>query len=289
MYKDMLGNTRYKIGLHIHTNVSDGRVTPKECAEIYKNAGFDAIAITDHWKYGFEQELEGLKIFSGCEYNLGGSDTSVDVIHIVGVGMDKDPEIVREGATRQGVIDAIRQSGGMAIFAHPAWSLNTTEHARALEGFGALEIYNSVSDVGQSNRPYSGYIVDILANEGLTYPLIATDDAHYYAGEDEAKAFIMVKADSLEKNDILKAIKNCDFYATQGPELHVRLAGDTVIADCSECATLAFMTNCAWAPDRMQRGNITHAEYKLKAIDKWVRVEVKDKNGLYAWSNIITV
>ena len=87
MYKDMYGNIRYKVGLHIHTTESDGKVSPEESARIYKEAGFDAIAITDHWKYHGEDEISGLKILSGCEYNMGASDTSVDVMHIVGVGI----------------------------------------------------------------------------------------------------------------------------------------------------------------------------------------------------------
>ena len=289
MFKDMFGNRRYKIGLHLHTTRSDGRVSPDECAKIYKAAGFDAIAITDHWTYAAEEELCGLKIFSGCEYNMGGSDTAEGVMHIVGVGMDEDPRLSRDECTCQEVIDAIRKNGGMAIFAHPAWSLNTVEQAKALRGFGALEIYNTVSDVYQSNRPYSGYIVDLLANEGLIYPLIATDDTHYYNGEDETKSFVMVRADSLCKADVLRAIQTGDFYATQGPELHVRREGDTLIADCSECVSLAFMSNSAWQPDRMQRGCVTHAEYKIRPIDKWVRVEVKDKDGRYAWSNLTVV
>ena len=289
MIKDMFGNVRYKIGLHIHTNISDGCVSPEECAKIYKDAGFDAIAITDHWKYGKDGEISGLKIYSGCEYNLGASDTAVDVMHIVGVFMDEEPSLDRKTSSRQETIDEIKRCGGMAIFAHPAWSLNGVDHAKELSGFGSLEIYNTVSEVGQSNRAYSGYIVDLLANEGIIYPLIATDDVHYYNGEDDAKAFIMVKADSLDKKDIMKAIENCDFYATQGPELHVRREGDMIIADCSECQTLAFMSNCAWAPDRMIRGSVTHAEYKIKEIDRWVRVEVMDKDGKYAWSNIIKI
>lgn len=289
MYKDMFGNKRYKIGLHVHTTMSDGAVSPKECAKIYKDAGFDAIAITDHWHYSDETELSGLKIFSGCEYNLGMSDTATDVMHIVGVCMDKNPMLVRENCTRQQVIDAIINCGGLAIFAHPAWSLNTTQHAKELNGFGAIEIFNTVSNVNQSNRPYSGYIVDILANEAITYPLIATDDTHYYSGLDDTKSYIMVRANSLDKKDILNAIKNRDFYATQGPELHVKRVGNKIIADCSECEWLAFMTNSAWAPDRMKRGKVTHAEYNLYPIDKWLRVEVMDKNGCYAWSNIIIV
>ena len=91
MYKDMYGNNRLKVGLHIHTTVSDGKATPEEAARIYKEAGFDAVALTDHWKYNPEGELSGLKIISGAEYNIGGGNSIGGVIHIVGVGMETEP------------------------------------------------------------------------------------------------------------------------------------------------------------------------------------------------------
>lgn len=288
MYKDIFGNTLYKVGLHTHTNLSDGSVSPAQAAEIYRKAGFDAIAITDHWIYGAECELSGLKIISGCEYNLGKSDTSTDVMHIVGVGMKKDPLLNRDTSSRQEVIDAIKSTGGIAILAHPAWSLNKPEDAKALSGIDTVEIYNSVSDVCQSSRPYSGYFVDLLANDGIAYPLVATDDAHYYNGEDETKSYIMVKSESDSTEDILSAIRRGDFYATLGPELHIRREGDKIIADCSECTMIDFLSNSAWAPDKITRGNgLTHAEYTIKEWEKWVRVEVRDEHGNYAWSNII--
>ncbi|MBP3704084.1 MAG: CehA/McbA family metallohydrolase [Clostridia bacterium] len=288
MFTDMYGNARYKIGLHIHTTLSDGKVSPEEAARIYKEAGFDAIAITDHWKFHGADTLSGLPILSGCEYNLGASDTSVDVMHIVGVGMETVPQLTKDTASRQDVIDAINQNGGIAILAHPAWSLNTPEHALALSGFAATEIYNTVSNVNQSSRPYSGYFVDLLANKGTAYPLIATDDTHYYNGEDNTKSYIMVKAESLTRENILNAVKNGDFYATQGPELHIRREEDKLIADCSPCVMIDFLSNAAWGPDRITRGeNLTHAEYRIKPHDKWVRVEVHDENGNYAWSNVL--
>ncbi|MBR2043021.1 MAG: CehA/McbA family metallohydrolase [Clostridia bacterium] len=289
MIIDLDGSKRYKVGLHIHTTRSDGVVTPEESARIYKEAGFDAIAITDHWVFGEEGEIEGLKIFSGCEYNMGASDTSVDVMHIVGVGMESDPELTNK-ASRQSVIDAINQKGGIAILAHPAWSLNSPEEAMALNGFAAVEIYNTVSTVNQSSRPYSGYFVDLLANKNVIIPLVATDDVHYYNGEDDTKSFIYVKAESNSQKDILEAIRNGDFYASQGPQLAVKKEGNKIIADCSECVMIDFLSNAAWCPDKIYRGeNLTHAEYTIKAFDKWVRVEVHDKDGNYAWSNIIRV
>ena len=51
MEKDLFGINRWKINLHTHTTRSDGSRTPEEVAEIYKKAGYDVIAVTDHWKY----------------------------------------------------------------------------------------------------------------------------------------------------------------------------------------------------------------------------------------------
>ncbi len=289
MYTDSQGNVWYKLQLHLHTTLSDGALTPEEAAGRYKAAGFDAIAITDHWNYHGAGEIDGLCILSGCEYNLG-YDTAEGVMHLVGVGMDGDPGLKQSKSTRQGIIDAIRSAGGFAILAHPAWSLNTPEQAKALRGIDAVEIYNAVSDVGQSHRPYSGYFVDLLANEGVVYPLIATDDAHYYEGEDDTVSYVMVKADSLAKDDLLSALRRGDFYATQGPRLTVRREGDIIVAQCSDCAELCFQSNLAWVPDRVQKGDpITEAVYRIKEDERWVRVEARDAEGKYAWSNVITV
>lgn len=289
MYRDMFGNLRCKVGLHMHTTISDGKVSPEDAARIYKEAGYDAVAFTDHWKYHAEDEIAGLKIIPGCEYNTGAADTATDVMHIVGVGMETDPAPDRK-SSRQEIIDAINDHGGIAILAHPAWSLNAPEDAMALSGFGGVEIYNTVSNVGMSSRPYSGYFVDLLANKGVTYPLIAADDTHYYQGQDETKSYVMVKTEDDSVAAILDGIRKGDFYATQGPELHVRREGDRIIADCSPCVTIDFLSNSSYARDKMNRGeDLTHGEYTIKPWEKWIRVEVCDENGNYAWSNIISL
>lgn len=290
MFLDKNGNQWYKIGLHIHTTNSDGKKTPEEAAEIYKNAGFDAIAITDHWKYGAETEIDGLKIISGCEYNLGTHDTIDGVMHIVGVGMKEVPNLTRETATRQETIDEIIRTGGKAVLAHPYWSLNSVDDVKALKGFSMLEIYNTVSDIGQSFRPYSGYIVDLLCNEGIYVPLIATDDAHYYNSDDECKSYIMVNCESCDTDSIVTAIEEKHFYATQGPELYVEIKNGRVFVDCSEVSRICFISNSSWEADRTFRGeNLTHAEYEIKPHEKWIRVEVCDKDGKQAWSNSLSV
>ncbi len=290
MYIDDRGDKWYKVGLHIHTTISDGDLSPEEVAKRYKNAGFDAIAITDHWKYHSEDEIEGLKIISGCEYNLGSHDTiGGGVMHIVGFGMESDP-CLSPDMERQEIIDGINSKGGFAVLAHPAWSLNCCDDIIGLKDFFAVEIYNTVSNAHMSTRPYSGYIIDLLANKGIIYPLLATDDAHYYDGTDDTISYIMVKSESGSRKDILKAIRDGEYYSTQGPAINILRDGENIVVKTSKCSLISFYTNSSWEKDRTVRGeNLTEATYQIKPYDKWVRVEIMDKDEKYAWSNIIEI
>lgn len=290
MYIDKNGDKWQKVALHLHTTVSDGALTPEEVADVYKQAGFDAIAFTDHWIFNGNTSISGLNIISGCEYNLGAADSIKGVMHIIGVGMEKEPEGITRECSRQQVIDKINECGGVAILAHPAWSLNSIDDAIDLDGFSAVEIFNGVSDTGQSSRPYSGYFVDLYFNSGRELGIVATDDAHYYNEIDRARSFTMVKSESADAKDIINAIKKGEFLATQGPFVTLERQENKIVAECSECVKIDFLSNSVWDYDKIVRGeNLTRAEFDIKKHTKWVRVEVMDKDGNYAWSNAITV
>ena len=55
MFTDIKGTKRVKVGLHTHTTLSDGRKSPQEVMQIYADAGYDYLALTDHWVYGRPQ------------------------------------------------------------------------------------------------------------------------------------------------------------------------------------------------------------------------------------------
>ena len=283
------GENYYKLCLHLHTTLSDGKKTPDEIAKEYKLDGYDAVAFTDHWVYGDGGNTEGLHIIPGCEYNIGKNETIGGVMHILSLFAKADPNPDRN-ASEQEVIDAINRENGIAVLAHPAWSLNSPSALSELKGIAATEIYNAVSDAHQSLRPYSDYYVDMCANSGA-YPLIfASDDAHYYDGSDNRRGWVMVKADTLSDEALAAAIRRGDFYATEGPELYVVREGRKLIIETSPCAIIGTLSNLSWTNDRTLRGNgITHFEYIARDEEKWIRVEARDKNGKRAWSNIFVL
>ena len=283
------GEKYYKLGLHLHTTLSDGAKSPEDVAKEYKLDGYDAIALTDHWVYGDGGSLGGLHIIPGCEYNLGGNETIAGVMHILSLFAKSNPNPSRDAAPQE-VIDAINANGGIAVLAHPAWSLNHPSALSDLNGIVATEIYNAVSDAGQSLRPYSEYYVDICANAGVYPMLLATDDAHAYNGADNRLGWVMVKADELTNDALSDAIKRGDFYATEGPTLHVTREGKKLIIDTSPCQIIGTLSNLSWEWGRVLRGDdITHFEYDIRDNEKWVRVEARDKNGKKAWSNIFVI
>lgn len=296
MFVDLLGKTRAKIGLHCHTDMSDGNASLEEMAELYLNEGYDAVAVTDHWVLGEECEVEGLKILAGCEYDVGGNDTANGVFHIVGVGMTSDPEIpadwknmVRTSEQKAiEILKRIKKHNGLAVLGHPAWSLNTPAQLLRLNDFDAIEVYNSVSECGMSDRAYSETIADQLANEGFFTNLVAADDTHYYNG-DQCRGWIMVEATDLDTQSLIRAIRAGRFYATQGPEVHLeKVSDDKVRVICSPVDKIVFQTNTSWAVGRVVSGeDIIEAEYHKYGPDRYVRVEVTDAEGKKAWSNYV--
>ncbi len=297
---DSRGRRLLKINLHTHTTLSDGGQTPAEAAAVYRAAGYDAIAITDHWVFTPAGTIDGLAVISGCEYNVAGSDRAggvYEVYHIVAVGCTSEPQVPRdyEHIESPGVRDrvrtiihAIHDAGGLAVLAHPAWSLNTPEQMAAVAGYDATEIYNSVSDWGMSDRPYSGLLIDELAMQGVIVPLLATDDTHYYDG-DQCRGFIMADAETVESVGLCEAIRRGDFYASGGPELHLeRISDAEVRLTCSPAIKIAFLSNGVWTDGRMVRGeNLTGATYRIKPHETFLRAEVTDKAGRMAYSNIL--
>lgn len=291
MYTDMLGKKRVKLGLHIHTTRSDGVKDPAEAAALYRNEGYDAVAFTDHWIYGEGSVIAGLPVLSGGEFHVGVSDSVKGVYHIVCLCAEREP-VLREDMTAQQVIDSIHKAGGLAVLAHPAWSLNTPEMILALRDVDATEIYNAVSECGHSRRADSSLIVDMLASRGLYLPLLAVDDTHYFGSEEQndvARGYIMAECEDVSPSAVRQAIRTGRFYATQGPEIHLTKKDGAFVVDCSPVEEIVFLSNFVYAHRVFGGHGLTHATYRPRQGETYIRAVVKDRDGKQAWSNILRV
>lgn len=284
------GRLAYKVGLHIHTTRSDGKLPYEEVVSLYKANGYDAVAVTDHWVWNDSEHINGIPVISGAEFNIGGNDASgVGVYHILGIGCVENPGCDKTDPP-QTLIDKIHAKDGIAILAHPAWSLNTPEQILALDGIDMTEIYNTVSAVHESDRPYSGLIIDMIASRGMIIPIHAADDSHYYDGTDSCVAYVWVYADSDSVEDIKKALLAGDFYSTMGPDIDLKLVDGELIVKTSPVNKIAVHSNIVWANEHVSRGeDITSKHYTPMAGETFLRVEATDAEGKTAWSNIISL
>ena len=94
MIIDSKGQKWYKGNLHTHTTVSDGVRTPEEVIALYREKGYDFLAITDHWHTSENRVTEdGMLLLSGCEFNVGERDVLWGVYHLVGLGFTEAPPL----------------------------------------------------------------------------------------------------------------------------------------------------------------------------------------------------
>lgn len=273
--------------LHMHTSRSDGRLSYEAALALYERAGYDFIAVTDHWILSEAGSTPGgMMLLPGCEYNVGAT-VQEGVYHIVGVGMEREPALSRfdTALNVQGLIDAIRAAGGLAILAHPAWSLNSAEEVRRLHGLCGTEIYNTTSGFPMNARPYSGLFVDQLASLGMLLPCMAADDAHQY-GQDVLGGWLMVHARERSPQAVMEALTAGDFYATQGPSISMTIHAGVAQVTCSPAERIVFYSDAIWSPERVCTGrNVTQAVYHLQPHETFLRAEVIDSDGRCAYTS----
>ena len=280
----------FKGNLHTHTTNSDGRRSPEDVLKLYRENGYDFTALTDHWKRAPEETafLDGMLILPGIELDY---TLPAQVIHIVGVGVDESVlKAARNGGPQSG-IDAIRRAGGRAILAHPAWSLNTPEVIGALRGLTAAEIINSVSDMPwNGDRADSTGVLDTAAANGHVLNTVASDDSHFYEGE-EFTSYIVLQADELTQENVLKALDEGAFYATRGPRFEqIEVTESEIRVKCSAVSRVVFHSDLVYVGDRVTQGEgLTEAVCRIKRErgERFVRIILIDENGRRAWSNPI--
>ncbi len=114
---------------------------------------------------------------------------------------------------------------------HPnfRWSLPAYDLAHVVEN-QFFEVYNghpSINHLGDKDRPGDEKIWDIANTVRLASldapPLmaVATDDSHHYHGEDVSpgRGWIMVEAENLEADTLIRAVQSGHFYASSGVTL----------------------------------------------------------------------
>jgi hypothetical protein len=292
--------------LHTHSTLSDGALAPEQVIGAYKDAGYDFIQLSDHFMERFNWPIADTRRWrSNAFTTLIGAElhapaTKVgELWHIVAAGLPLDFAAPTPGEDGPALAARARASGAFVAIAHPAWSQLTIEDGRALPSAHAVEIYNHGCAV-ENDRGDGFYLMDQLLNEGRRLTAIATDDAHFRHGDYDAfGGFVEVKAESLEPEALLEALKAGNFYSSQGPRiLDFSFSASQASIACSPVQAITLTTGTSRALVKIGR-QITSATFDFSVVDRnirareapaaWIRATIIDAAGRRAWTNPIWV
>jgi predicted metal-dependent phosphoesterase TrpH len=277
----------YRANLHTHTTLSDGDVNLPIRVKQYRDMGYQVLAVTDHEK---TNHIDG---YSDANFLLlNGMEThpksKAEIpYHFVCVnipeGMKFEPNVNAVERIRQ-----VKAAGGELIFAHPYWSGHTINDMLAVEGYAAMEVYNS--EFTYTGKGYNSVQWDQMLNAGHIIPAIADDDLHN--SKLIAQSWIMMKAKELTPKAIMDALRTGSFYSSCGPTFEdFRIDANDVTVKCSPVVEIYFMGQITHGHSVTSDRNhlITSAKYKLPDDIRWVRAEIVDANGRHAWTNPIVI
>ncbi len=294
----------YKANLHMHTTISDGRMTPEEVKEVYKSAGYSIVAYTDHEALVPHNDLtddEFLAITS-CEVSIAPVGTNItfpfiQCYHLNLYALDKDkdvypvfekkvvwpPNALEHMTEEQFKVDwhreynnermneliaAANDAGFFISYNHPNWSLQSYEDYAELKGLWGVEWFNT--GAVKTGFPDTMQPIDDLLKKGeLVYPL-AGDDSH--DGKNSLDTcfggFAMVRAEKLEYSCVTKALLDGDFYTSTGPEINELYLEDGVLHIKSSPVAVIDLITERRVRFHVEKTDVTEASFDLRAYFK---------------------
>ena len=229
-----------RCALHAHTTNSDGELPPAMLAEHYARAGYDVLAITDHWRRTEAPSTERLLVIPSAELNclLPGERDG----HVLAFGIDEEPMGLLW--TRPDLAAAaawIAEHGGVAYLAHPYWTGASTGEFDLPDSVAGLEVYNAGCEL-EVARGLSSVHWDELLEAGRLCFGIAADDSHH-PGFDSDLAWVWLRVPERSQDAVLEALASGCFYSSTGPVIHgVRVEDGLVEVRCSPCRTVTLCT-----------------------------------------------
>ncbi len=294
----------YRGNLHCHSDRSDGTLAPAELARTYREAGYDFIAITDHFEVRFGWPVtdtralrdETFTTLVGAELSSADwSDPSVYWVGAVGLPPDFAPPPAGDHAE---AIARAAAAGAFVCLLHPGLNnlrAEAVERLPAFDAVDAVEIYTHQSSIYRPDTAVAAPFLDALLEDGHRLGAVAADDAHFRDVPDGFGAWVEVFAPACDPVALLAALKAGSYYSTQGPAIAgLALDGDELRVSCSPCERILLTgpgrlwRRWRWRVAAPGEPPLREATFAISDFrGSFCRVTVVDADGRRAWSNPI--
>jgi len=289
-----------RCALHAHTTNSDGEMSPDMLVRHYEWAGFDVLAITDHWVRTVERSTRKLLVIPSTELNATCGSPEEDA-HVLALGVEANPDPPDDGfAPLPEVVAWITENGGVPYLAHTYWSGLRTELWERCEGLYGIEVWNAGCEL-EIGRGDSSLHWDEALERGASLYALATDDSHH-PGYDSGFAWTTVRAAERSQDAVLEALRTGRFYSSTGPTIHSVVDDDgAVVVRSSPAKSVTLFSsryrgaranagrlgypNASQILERDANGLITACRLEKPVLAPYGRLEVADPAGGRAWTN----
>lgn len=318
----------YRGNTHAHTLNTDGDTPPDGVVRWYREHGYQFVVITDHEYVTDVAPLNALFGAAGRFLVIPGQEVTQRVAdaehpdrlrqaHVNALGVTR---VVRPSgdrgiatgttvaATYAANLPAIRAAGGVPQVNHPnfRWSV-PMDQMFGLPDSTLFELWNGHptvynhggTDSTGVSMPSTEVLWDSLLSRGKLLFGVADDDSHHFRPEDAENAdlarpgrgWVMVRADTLSTEGILRALARGDFYSSTGITLRdVRFDGQEYRIDIVPAGDRRYLT------EFIGQGGIALASvpglqprYRLTGREGYVRARVSDSSGRRAWTQPIRI
>ncbi len=291
----------YKVSMHCHTTISDGKLTPEQVKEAFKSTGYHAVCFTDH------EVLIGHKDLCDDEFiALHGYEVAIKkdiyektalfmpVYHFNFVAESQDnlkmprfhnnplrsyPGNSKEWTEKEGIYD--EEDTVFETVYDKEW---ISDYLTAVQNSGFLTIYNHPQWSLHTAYDYIGLrgltgieVINggcIPMNDNTALPfqdmLRAGMDVLPYAGEDNhavgargGRTWTMVKAKELTYDALIEALKKGDCYASEGPAIESIVYEDgELIVKTSPAYSVTLFAESRYTPAKRSDANdVTEARF----------------------------
>ena len=221
---------------------SDGELEPDALAAHYERAGYDVLAITDHWKRTEAPSTDGLLVLPSVELNciLPGARDG----HVLGFGIAADADLRRSAPstpTSSARRHSSRSTAASPTSRIPYWTGVTPGALELPENVAGIEVWNAGCEL-EVGRGLSSVHWDELLETGRRCYGLVTDDSHH-PGFDSDRGWTWLRAQERTPAAVLEALASGSFYGSSGPLLHgVEVAGEEVEVRCSPARSVTLVS-----------------------------------------------
>ena len=270
----------------------------------YRTEGYAFVAITDHRiYYSLSEDLYDIITLNGCEYNCYLDEPSYPErvhFHLLTLKnelvnsmnpVDNDDNRYKglfytSVEEVQGFIDELIERGNIVFIAHPKNPSIPLEILLLLKHYSGVEVYNEKARMDASDVMLSLY----QERPGLSFTSV--DDAHAYMDNQNNclyfKGFIVVEDCVVNRVNIVNALINKKFYASNGPSLFKLLVEDDFLfVKCSRVKSMTLTTFKSGSVCKTTivtaKNHLSSGRFSLEKGCKEFIIEIVDFKGNKAW------